>query len=435
MNSQRRNIRRAIVCSRSQLRREVARLSLALAWLVCAAAIAAPKSDKLADRDKALQEADRKAFAENMAAYDKQVKPFLAKHCVGCHGPKKMEGDLSINALDADMKESTSGARWAVVRKQLESGDMPPDDKPRPSADELARVLAWIKAEMKRARRNFTTRQQFVQGNKVPHALLFDPKQSAPLSVAPRIRRHSVEIYETFRKEQAKGFENLVGNPFTPDPRFLFRDMGSPTLDTPTSSQLLRNALTVVERQTGHTIENGELKPMIGARKEFLEFVDPKKPLDKEQMAKAVTMQFQRVLGRSPRDSELERFAALMDKNVKEAGRVAGIRYALAAVFLLPETIFRYELGGSVSANGVARLEPEEIARALAYALTDQRPPQWLLDEATQGKLDDAEGVVAAIGRMFADEKLAKPRILRFFHEFFEYPKATQVFKNPEDFK
>ena len=74
-----------------------------------------------------------------------------------------------------------------------------------------------------------------------------------------------MEIYETFRKEQAKGFENLVGNPFTPDPRFLFRDMGSPTLDTPTSSQLLRNALTVVERQTGHTIENGALKPMLGA--------------------------------------------------------------------------------------------------------------------------------------------------------------------------
>ena len=41
--------------------------------------------------------------------------------------------------------------------------------------------------------------------------------------IAPRIRRHSVELYETFRKEQAKGFENLVGNPFTPDPRFLFR--------------------------------------------------------------------------------------------------------------------------------------------------------------------------------------------------------------------
>ena len=35
---------------------------------------------------------------------------------------------------------------------------------------------------------------------------------------------------------------------------------------------------------------------------------------------------------------------------------------------------------------------------------------------------------------MFADEKLRKPRILRFFHEFFEYPKAIEVFKNREDF-
>ena len=46
-------------------------------------------------------------------------------------------------------------------------------------------------------------------------------------------------------------------------------------------------------------------------------------PLDAEAMGKAVAMQFQRTLGRSPRDDELARFVALMEKNVKEAGRVA----------------------------------------------------------------------------------------------------------------
>lgn len=404
--------------------------------LSCAVtAVAAPKEDKVAQRDRALQEADRKAFEENMAAYKNDVKPFLDKHCIGCHGPKNLEGDLALDLLDPDMKASTSGARWAVVRERLETGKMPPEDEPRPTKAEIEKVLAWTKAEMKRARRAFTRRLQIVQGNEVPHALLFDPIQSAELDVAPRLRRHSVDIYEAFRKEQAKGFENLVGNPFTSDPRYLFRDMGAPTLDVPTTSQLLRNALTVVERLTAHTIEKGQLKPLPGSRKEYLELIDPKLPLGEEQMTKAITMQFQRALGRSPDDDELDRFRKLMEKNVKDAGRVSGVRYTLAAAYMLPDAVFRYEVGGTPDPTGKARLTSLEVARAIAYALTDQRPPQWLVDEAKAGKLDDAEGVAAAVKKMLDDERLAKPRILRFFHEYFEYTKATEVFKNPEDFR
>jgi len=415
------------------------RLLLTLSILALGAfansAMAAPDPDKLEARNKALEEADRKAFAENMALYDRDVKPFLAKHCIACHGPKKLEGDLALDLLDADMKESTSAARWAVVRERIESGEMPPEDKPRPAKGEIDKVLAWIKAEMKRARRNFTRRLQHVSGNKVPHELLFDPKHTAELHVPPRLRRHSVEIYENFRKEQAKGFENLAGNPFTPDPRFIFGDMGAPKMDVPTTSQILRNALTIMERVTGHTVENGKLKPLPGARKEFLEFVDPQKPLGKEQMARAVSLQFKRVLGREPTEAETEKFTSLMEKTVKEAGRAAGVRYALAGVYLLPEAIFRYEVGGAPANEGKARLKPLEIAHALAYALTDERPPDWLVKDAQAGKLDDAAGVAAAVKKMLADKKLDKPRIMRFFHEYFEYPKATEVFKNPDEFK
>ena len=405
---------------------------------LCAAAsslFAAPDEEKLAERDKALEEADKIAFDENMALYEREVQPFLAKHCIACHGPKNLEGDLSLDLLDPDMKESTSASRWAKVRGKLENAEMPPEDEPKPKQEEVAKVLEWIKLEMKRARRNFTHRLQEINGNKVPHELLFDPKHTADLEVAPRLRRHSVEIYEEYRKEQAKGFENLAGNPFTPDPRFLFKDMGSPELDVPTTSQLLRNALTIVDRQLAFKMENGEMKPISGTRKEFLPFVDPKQPLGKEEMAKAVSMQFQRTLGRSPSEEELERFTALMEKNVADAGRTAGVKYALAAVYLLPEAIFRYEVGGIPDETGKARLKPNEIASALAYALTDDRPQDWLLKEAAEGKLDTAEGVAAAVEKMLTDEKLNKPRILRFFHEYFEYNKADEVFKNPEDFK
>ncbi len=152
-------------------------------------------------------------------------------------------------------------------------------------------------------------------------------------------------------------------------------------------------------------------------------------------MAQAITMQFQRTLGRSPQAEELERFRGLMEKTVKEAGRLAGVRYTLAAVYLLPEAIFRYEIGGTPDEDGKARLQPREIADAIAYTLTDEPPPSWLVSEAEKGGLDDAAGVAAAVKKILDDEKIEKPRILRFFHEYFEYPRAEEVFKNPEDFR
>ena len=398
--------------------------------------LAAVDEKKLSARDAALKEADEKAFEENMAAFEKDVKPFLEQYCIHCHGPKKLKGDLALDLLDPDMKESTSGARWAVVRDHLESKEMPPEEEPQPKPEEVEIVLEWIKAEMKRARRNFTQRLMQISGNKVQHDLLFDPNQEARLNIAPRIRRHSVELYEQFRKEQAKGFDNLVGNPFTPDPRFIFHDMGAPMMDVPTTAQLLRNALTIMERLTGHTVEeDGSIKPMIAAKKEYLELIDPKVELTDQMKQAAIHDQFRKVLEREPSAEETARFIALMDRTLEDAGRTAAIRYTLAAVYLIPDAIFRTELGANPDEQGKSRLTQTEIANAIAFSLTDERPPEWLAKDAQEGKLGTQKQVAAAVQKMLDDPKVRKPRILRFFHEFFEYQKATEVFKNPDDFR
>ena len=159
--------------------------------------------------------------------------------------------------------------------------------------------------------------------------------------------------------------------------------------------------------------------------------MDEKRPFGDAEIEKAVRMQFARVLQRSPDKDELQRFATLMKKNVEQSGRVIGVRYTLAAVFLLPEAVFRYELGsGAADDKGRVRLSGDEIAFALAYALTDQRPPAWLLAAAQAGDLEARPGVAAAVQRMLDDPKLKRPRILRFFREYFGYEKATTVFKD-----
>ena len=141
------------------------------------------------------------------------------------------------------------------------------------------------------------------------------------------------------------------------------------------------------------------------------------------------------MLKREPTDEESKRFVALMRQNIKDVGREIGIKYTLAAVFLMPEAVFRLEVGSNkADARGRVLLKPREIAHALAYALTDKRPDGWLLDAADKGELDTDQGVAAAVKRMLEDPKLQKPRILRFFQQYFEYQKAGEVFKDSKEF-
>ncbi|MBL8794344.1 MAG: DUF1588 domain-containing protein [Planctomycetia bacterium] len=369
----------------------------------------------------------------SMAAYKGRITPILVKHCNGCHGSKAVKGDLDLEQLEPDMKASASAARWVVVLDKLVMGEMPPQGKPRLSDEEIKAVSAWVHGEMKRANKHLARREAYANGNVVPHHLLFDPKQNAPFDAAARLRRLSPDIYAGFTADLAKGASG-VAQPFSPEGKTTFKDMGAPKVDEPITGLLIRNALAIVTQQTNHKMEDGVAKGVGGTPKEFLRLLDEKNPASEPEVAAAVKLQFDRVLKRQPTEGELAKFVALMDKNIKDAGRVTGVRYTLAAVYLLPEAIFRYELGaGEADAQGRVRLAPREIAYALAYALTDRRPDAWLLADADQGKLNAKEGVEQAVRKMLDDPKLPKPRIMRFFREYFGYEQAREVFKEDKD--
>jgi len=373
--------------------------------------------------------ASAKGFAtlvESKSQYDRVVAPFFAQHCTTCHNPKRMQADLDLTALEPDMKGSASSTRWAIVADKLRTGEMPPEGRPRPGEQSLKAVAEWISAEMKRAGKHFARREVYANGNKVDHAKLFDPKFTATFDSPPQVRRLSPEIYAALLNDVAKNAG--IGQPFTPEGRTTFKDMGAPKLDEPTTAQLIRNAIQIVESRTVFKIEDGKVKGNLP--REFAILLDESSPLGDAAIASAVQLQFKAVLAREASREELARFIALTHKNVKEAGRVTGVRYALAAVFLLPEAIFRWELGGGAAdSQGRVRLAPREIAFALAYGLTDRRPDQALLADAAKGKLDRKEGVAAVVQRMLDDPKLQKPRILRFFREYFGYEKAKEVFQ------
>ena len=101
----------------------------------------------------------------------------------------------------------------------------------------------------------------------------------------------------------------------------------------------------------------------------------------------------------------------------------------VSAVLLHPEALYRSEQGkGEADEHGRVMLAPREMAFSIAYGLTDRRPDEALLKAADEGKLATREDVEAQVQRILADDKIAKPRILGFFREYFEYGGAVDVF-------
>lgn len=368
---------------------------------------------------------------DSQAEFNGSVKPVLTKFCLKCHGPDHEEKELNLQTLAVDMKASTSAARWAVVISELTLGKMPPKGEARPTDENIAAIVAWIQAEMKRSGKHVATRLETQNGNVVPHALLFGSKPKIGIDTPTRVRPLSPEIYQSFVKDVGKGASS--GQPFTPNPATTFKDMGAARLDEPTTSQLLGNALAMVELLTLHKLEDGVAKSERNAPNQLVRLFDEKSPASEKDIEAGLRFMFDHALRRAPTNDELGRFTALMQKNIKDAGRKTGVRFTLAVVLMLPEAVLRSERGTSTAdTGGRVRLAPREIAFALAYALTDSRPDSWLLSEADAGKLDQAAGVQVAISKMLDDPKLAKPRIMRFFREYFGYGNAIEVFKDDD---
>jgi len=76
--------------------------------------------------------------------FEKQFRPLLVRHCVACHGGTKPKGKLRLNTLTIDCADSATREKWTAVIERLETGEMPPKGKPRPPAQEIQGLTAWL---------------------------------------------------------------------------------------------------------------------------------------------------------------------------------------------------------------------------------------------------------------------------------------------------
>jgi hypothetical protein len=84
------------------------------------------------------QDAQTESFA-------KTIRPLLKTHCLNCHSTKAMKGELDLErfvTLDDIRKDSKP---WQAMIEQIETGEMPPKDKPQPTAAEKKQLVTWVR--------------------------------------------------------------------------------------------------------------------------------------------------------------------------------------------------------------------------------------------------------------------------------------------------
>jgi len=84
------------------------------------------------------------AQAKVESTYADTLAPFLKRHCVECHGAEKSKGGVRFDGPMPDLIDVKLAEQWLTAKRMMAQGEMPPEGKPRPTADELTNVLAWI---------------------------------------------------------------------------------------------------------------------------------------------------------------------------------------------------------------------------------------------------------------------------------------------------
>ncbi|MGV3772243.1 MAG: DUF1587 domain-containing protein, partial [Verrucomicrobiales bacterium] len=77
-----------------------------------------------------------------------EVQPILDQYCLTCHSTEKQKGDFDLEQMAQDDQLLKHGREWQMVVDQMHLGEMPPKDKPQPSAEERQKLLDWVGAHL-----------------------------------------------------------------------------------------------------------------------------------------------------------------------------------------------------------------------------------------------------------------------------------------------
>lgn len=85
------------------------------------------------------------AWGDQQTAYVQDARPLIEHYCLTCHSTEKHKGDLDLERFTSLSLIRKDVKPWQNMVEQLESEEMPPKGKPKPTDAERAKLLGWVK--------------------------------------------------------------------------------------------------------------------------------------------------------------------------------------------------------------------------------------------------------------------------------------------------
>ena len=440
------------------------------------------------------------------------AEPFLANHCLDCHGATDPEGNLSLQ--DLGPVDEVNAGTWKRVWSQVTLKEMPPAASKQPQVVQRLQFSDWIVGELTRVMRDkggFRDHLDPNKGNFVDHDLLFGPLPDGiklvPTSSPTRIWRVTAEEHITRLNELINS--EPAFNPAKPGLRTrgdvvptnhggeLKLYFGTDRIikwqgGTVAYATAVKSVPAILSSAREHGLENypdfytvnsAEATQIIGIAEDLIRYMaygplsiaksyqitdDPKsiehkmkgdlrglptslvygtkvlRPLTpvyelmkedgvtESRLRDAVDYLFEALTFRPPRKQESDEYLAIVKQSVEKLGKEDGTVLGLSAIFLDRDALFRPELAenGEPDRQGRVSLQDWELGLAVNHALRYIKPDQELRKAIVEGRMRTRADVTREVQRMLADDSIRKPRLIRFFRDYFDHDLGGYICKD-----
>ena len=308
--------------------------------------------------------------------FARAAKPLLEKHCYSCHGAEKQKGGIEVHQLTSSDAALRNHRFLENIAKQIESGDMPPEDDvdTLPTPDERAAMVREIK----------TVLAKLETGSFPPN-----PGRTT-------IRRLN-------RNEYNYTVRDLFGVNFAPGREFPADGAGGEGFDNVGDALFIPPVL--MEK---YLSASRKIIESLYANPAQLNRVLVAKPTDKikpEDAARA-TLTYHATLAFRRRivPDDLSAMLELFSKNTA-AGMPyeQAIRAPLQSLLVHPAFLFRIENDQPGKTDWP--IDQFELATRLSYFLWASMPDRQLFKLADEGKLTDPAVLASQIERLLNDRR------------------------------
>ncbi len=151
-----------------------------------------------------------------------------------------------------------------------------------------------------------------------------------------------------------------------------------------------------------------------------------------ERLRAAVDFLFEALTFRPPGKTESDDYLAIVKDSVKTLGKEDGVVLGLSSIFLDRDALFRPELvrQGKPDACGRVMLQDWELGLAVNHALRYIKPDEPLRKAIVEGRMRTKADVKREVSRMLAADSIRKPRVLRFFRDYFDHDLGGYICKD-----